>query len=543
MSGNGKGHEREGRVSTLYQPLILAGMIGCIATSLVELGRLVFSDWSGAYLVVMSVVASLEAAYSFRLIRQRYRAGDRRLRVRITEVLLLLVLLRAASFIGRPWRAVWAELLAWSRDPAQVLSLEIAFAALVMMGGWTAVTTTLEDLERLDDKPEFHQGLNPERRITARFFWGGLILLIVSGLARVEIANLLQMSHPPVPGILVNVLSYFLLGLLLLGQVRFRRLRQGWRSQKADVAGGISFRWLKSGLIFIGLITLLAFLLPTSYTAGLLETLAAIVEILMMVLITIYRLILTAMNWVIYLVGALLAPLMGRSGGETPRPEPVQIQPETPVDGSVGLPPWFDLARSVLFWALGIGMIVYVMRGYLRDHPEVLTALRRVRLIRVLQSFFRSLWERATGVARAVRDRLPRRDRAPAGQGEAEDRARPMVWRRLSPRDRIQHYYHTILRRAKRLGYPRASSQTPQEYEDVLGPQLEEGEEDLVTLTEAFVEARYSQRAVDDERDRHARRVWRRLQAALRALRTRLRASEDDGKQRDEREAEGAERP
>jgi hypothetical protein len=88
----------------------------------------------------------------------------------------------------------------------------------------------------------------------------------------------------------------------------------------------------------------------------------------------------------------------------------------------------------------------------------------------------------------------------------------------LSPRERVLYYYWSILRRADKQGYPRRRHQTPQEYRVTLEPELSEAQPELVALTQAFEEARYSQHAVEPEQDRRVRTHWERVKAALQAL-------------------------
>ena len=76
----------------------------------------------------------------------------------------------------------------------------------------------------------------------------------------------------------------------------------------------------------------------------------------------------------------------------------------------------------------------------------------------------------------------------------------------------------SILRRAGRLGLPRRRAQTPHEYDGTLGPHLDQAQQEMTQLTQAFVEARYSHHTFDRERDKQVRAGWQQVKAALRAL-------------------------
>jgi hypothetical protein len=164
-----------------------------------------------------------------------------------------------------------------------------------------------------------------------------------------------------------------------------------------------------------------------------------------------------------------------------------------------------------------------VIRSYLRDHPEILEALSSLKPIRILRDFLAALWRRFTGWAQFARDRMPRRLLA-RRKREAGSSKGPFRFFRLGalpPRERVLYYYLSVLRRAGQRGLPRRRAQTPHEYEGALNPHLPEAQQNLTQLTEAFVEARYSLHAFDRKHDRQARAHWKRVRAALQALKRR----------------------
>jgi hypothetical protein len=91
--------------------------------------------------------------------------------------------------------------------------------------------------------------------------------------------------------------------------------------------------------------------------------------------------------------------------------------------------------------------------------------------------------------------------------------------RRAAPRDQVLYYYLSILRRAGDLGIRRRPSQTPDEYDPVLGTEVSDAEADVHALTEAFDRARYDAGPVDPAQAGAVRAVWERLRAALQSKR------------------------
>jgi hypothetical protein len=508
-------------LDNLFRPLVIGAMVGCVTLSLVQLVRLFAPTWNGTYLIVGCVLAALEASYSYRLVRARWvwHTTDV-LRFRVVELAMFFILLKIGGYIGDPWAAVLADIRTWPHDPLAIIDPETVVAFVLAVLSWGASTRTARDLERLYEPPERSLiYVPPTESLTSRFFLGGAVLLIAAGITRIGIAALLNLSRPPVPGLVLNVLVYFLLGLVMLGQVHFTWLRKQWQAQEIKVTDELASRWVRYSLVFIGLAALLAFLLPTGYTVGLLDAVVTIVYILWYAVTLLFTLLSLPFTWLFW----LLSKLFG-SGRPLPqdKPRPPAL-PQRELAGPGGpAPDWLEILRSLLFWAAALGMLFYVIRSYLHDRPELLEALLRQSPIRALRDFLAALWHHLLGLAEATKERIPRRLSLPWARPRLSKK--PFRFFRLgalSPRERILYYYLSIVERARRQGYPRRSSETPYEYDATLGPKLPEARQDMTSLTQAFVEARYSHQTFDHEQDRRVRAIWQRVRAALQALKRR----------------------
>jgi hypothetical protein len=92
----------------------------------------------------------------------------------------------------------------------------------------------------------------------------------------------------------------------------------------------------------------------------------------------------------------------------------------------------------------------------------------------------------------------------------------------LSPRERVLYYYLSIVRRAGERGFPRRRSQTPYEYDVLLEPNLPHAQQDMASLTQAFVEARYSRREIEPGQAGQIQTYWQRVKAALQELKQKI---------------------
>jgi len=508
-------------LENLFRPLAVGVMFGCIVLSLVGLVHLFLPDWNGTYLIVGCVLAALEANYSYRLARVRLLRGADLLRFRAVEIVMFFILLKIGGYIGDGWVHVLADIRTWSRHPLNVLDSETVVAFILVLFSWWVSTQTTRDLEQIGEPPELHRyHASPRESLARRFFWGGGLLLFVAGLDRIGIAQLLDLRRPPVPGLVLNVLVYFLLGLVMMGQTQFTTLRTHWQAQKIKVANELAGRWVRYSLIFIGLAALVAFLLPTGYTVGLLDVARGALDLIIWILWFVTGLFTFLISLPIWLFLYLLSLFTGEMP-HLPRPgfRPPRSLPQEPGGPGIVGPGWFEVLRSLLFWAAVVGMVFYVVRTYLLDHPEILSALAALGPVRALRRFLTAFWRRLVGLAETVNERFPRRLLLRRASSDLYEK--PFRFFRLgalASRERILYYYLSILRRAGRQGFPRRRSQTPHEYNVTLEPHLPQAQQEMASLTQAFVEARYSLHPVDRRQEKQARTRWQQVKAALRAL-------------------------
>ena len=516
--------------SGIVRPLVVGVMVGCIALSVARLLRLLAetvgapSTWTPAYFFLACVLAALEAYYGRRWIESM--AGAELWKFRAREILAFLILLKMGSYVGDSWTHVQADIQTWLRYPGRILSAEMILAMLLSFLSWFASTQTLRDLERLDESLAYEQNVSrdgvhplsgddvrPMDSLSARFFWGGAVLLVVAGISRVGVAALLNVERPPVPGIVINVLIYFLLGLVMLGQVRLVALQVEWRGQKAAIAGELRGQWVRYSLTFIGLAAAVAFLLPTGYTTYLLDVLGVVLAVIVQIL----YLVGSVLVFLLYLPFWLIAWLFMRDETPSPPSSRLPFRPPAQPDLSRGPPDWLAVARAVFFWIVALGIAFYLVRGYLREHPEIWRAIVSFAPLRWLRELWRELRRRVRVWGATIRERFPRRGegRSPADGSEF---ARDSMSRWRSTRGRVLYYYLNVLRRAAKTGFHRRVSQTPDEFSVILERNLPEAREDMAFLTDAFKEARYSRHEVEPAVVRRARAGWQRIKRELRFL-------------------------
>ena len=208
---------------------------------------------------------------------------------------MLILMLKIFSLADKPVALVWADLQAMWRSPLNVINYEFYMLILLALISWLVTTSTIADFERLYDPFTFRsERIAPLDGLAIRFFWGGVILVFVSGMSywitKSGLPSLVDFKRPSAGGIIINVLVYFALGLVLLSQANLAGLMLSWRVQKIELSPSLVKQWAKYGFIFLGLITFIVFFLPTSYTVGFLTSAAIVMRFLMEMVIFIFQL-------------------------------------------------------------------------------------------------------------------------------------------------------------------------------------------------------------------------------------------------------------
>ena len=166
-------------VENFFRPLLITVMIMCFNIALVNLARLINPTWRSTYFLVAMLLTTVEAIYSYRVLKHWRSRGISVARYRLTEWAVLLLVLKIVDMVGEPLPQIWADLQALWRDPLNNL-IDIEFYILLSLAllAWTIATNTMADFEALHDPWTFRSdNILPLDDLAARFFWGGIFLV------------------------------------------------------------------------------------------------------------------------------------------------------------------------------------------------------------------------------------------------------------------------------------------------------------------------------------------------------------------------------
>lgn len=539
MSGSEEqASEQHGLISAL-RSLIIAGMMACVVMSLVGLVQRIVPYWPGGYLALLAFVVCLEGIVTERLVKEHSLGVGAKTEFRVAEWVIIMIIVRLVLSLLGGWSSLAYDASRWLANPTAIFDAAYITTGIVLLLVWQTSISLVNDLLLLETSPaddpappitsaEYWIWIGrPKNRVDTQaamgrlsrtFSWGGVLLLLFAGLARLDIELVTRLAHPSTPGIVLNALVYFLLGLAFLGQARYATLRSQWRGEGIDIAPQVGRRWAVLGITFVSAVAVAVTVLPTGYSADLLQALYVGATGIINPVIHFLMWILSAILFVVTLILQLFSGddvVPQPPAAPSPRPPP----PETLPPAVEGLA-WLELLRTLLFWGVLAWIVGYSFYRYFQQRSDLWATLKQIRLLRWLVDLWRTLLRGSRHAAKRAREGLSAALKWVRPRLAAPDRPwRFVSLRSLTKRQLVRYFYLSTLRRAAEVGWRRKPSQTPYEYQGTLEEKALESEEDVAVLTQAFVEARYDVRDFSAEEASVVKRVWQRMKALLRQAR------------------------
>jgi len=313
-----------------------------------------------------------------------------------------------------------------------------------------------------------------------------------------------------------GALLYFVFGLALLSLSRLMSLQTHWGRLRIPVTSdNLTRQWGIYSLLLLFLLAVVVSLLPAGDSFGFFSVLATLFGFLIGIFVFLSQLVIT----IVILLLSLLMLMLGKApplrGGSLPPLFPtLPTEPVVPPDSSAFL----ALLRSILLWGSLLAIIVFAFIHFVRQHDSILAGLRRSRitnwLILAWQWLYRNAEQTGTNLSRAIIDGW----QSIVARLEAKRLlTRPgfLSVRSLDPRRRIYFFYLAMIRRGGDQGVARKPSQTPAEFAVQLEKAVPEAGDDIDSLTQAFIEARYSRQEVDSGKADRVKAIWDRIRRAL----------------------------
>jgi hypothetical protein len=261
-------------------------------------------------------------------------------------------------------------------------------------------------------------------------------------------------------------------------------------------------------------LVIVASLLPTQYTIGLLDVLSLLAALLVNLLTLLAFLLLLPISLLFNLLMSLFSA--GKEPAQMNVQPPPELIPRQPTGDS-----WLELLASIIFWVIFVGVIGFAVLYYLQQRKDIWDYFRHAPFLKRLSRIWLSVrnWLRDVnqGIAAVVEASMQRiRDLRSTRQG-GESLIGFISLRRLTARQRVFFYYLAMLRRSRERGMPRHPGQTPYEYARQLSNRVPEAQDDVSSLTNVFVEAKYSLHEVTQQQAGRVRQSWERIKKMLKS--------------------------
>lgn len=493
-------------------------------------------DWP-PYLIALSAAAGIEAVATTSLLDRPASRIHRGTAIRLGEMALILVLTRVAVWLLVEGAPQLSEVAVWLVRPGLFFTGEFVFAGGVLLFVWSVAAAMAADFQALairpdevaarnsrhlgDAKTEWRVALPVARtdilqRFAMRWIGLGALLVLCAALTRVSVTtNELGAVHVGLSGLglapegLAALLCYFIGGLLLMSHGRLAVLRGRWYNEEVEIRGMLLARWPAVSTAFVVAIALLALLMPLGAASWLAVPITWVIALLIRVALGIALLA----GLVVAAISKFLYALLGL-GEHGPASETAAAPPPVPTQAEMAsrLPPW--LGGAVL-WAVILLVFGFLLLNLVRT-SGLLEGPLGDRL-RQLRFWWRARRARLTRAVASQIKTLRRRLRRPNATRRlpALQRRATQVRGRL-PRDRVRQYYLEAVGQAADEGAPRPAHKTPLEYARDLEATWPEAETDVAGLTEAFLDARYTEHDIGEPAAAEAENTWRRLVRALR---------------------------
>lgn len=511
--------------STIFGYVMIVLMMLSLSTAFALAGARILPGWNGLYLVIIGVLLAMEGIYARKLTTEfEFR---QRIFFLLSEWVAFAVILKILLYLLNDPSQLLADLPRWQENFLETFFTgEYVFSLLVMLLVWLLSRSYAGELEDLynheidviwDDLGKVQNTLSGIRaRITARVFIVGTGIVILSVFSRIELNTNILSSLTGVAYTIpvINVLFYFFLALLVLSQTQFALLRTRWLWQRLTISSQIAANWIRYGLLAFLILTVIVFFLPTNYSLGLLETLRIGLGYVMQLF--------SFLIFIFTLPFTLCLSLLSLFGREQPQQRPEQPQSVTqfPPGGGAGDPiAWLEFLRSLLFWGLFLAIIFFALRYYLSQNTALWNAITGFPLLRFARRVLSGMWRWLRGANRQIAEIVQegiKRIRARRIGNPIQSARRIFNLARMSPRERIIYFYLSVVQLGAEQGIERRPSQTPYDYENRLVREIPEIHPELHGLTETFLEARYSNHPVEQNKSEQASSLWERIKAILR---------------------------
>lgn len=508
-------------VIVFIHALLVCLLLTLMVYAVVQFGEYVVPSWNGVYLIWVGLFIAIEAQYSQRYVGKQLEFQEK-IFYRLAEIIVIVIGTRLLIYILNGFDSFLTDLRLWQENFfMNFFTGEFLFSLVILLLVWALATFLSSQLYHLEGDKDL---LEVERESRMAIFRKEVrdslaITILIIGVFMTAGATFILLNERSkgldtygLPFRMFHVIAFFILGLVLLSLTQFSILRVRWFLDRVPIQNNLTLRWISFSLGLLLIVAFISFILPTGYSLNALEFLNAALSIILWILWAI-AFILTFP--IVYLL-SLIFRLFGKTESQVEGLQRfVPKMPEQPETSNAG---WGEWVKSLIFWTIFLLVVIFSIIYLLRQNKNLMDKLHSIRLVGMIRwlfisirAFFSEAGEKVKEIIKEQRQRLQNRKSNTGGR--FFNFINP---HRLQPRDKVVFYYLAMIRRAQENGISRFPSQTPYEYEKVLDKTIPDGSQDFNSITESFLDARYSLKPIDNEQASSVEKNWQRIKNFLR---------------------------
>lgn len=514
-------YEKNQKRLDLIFSILFSLMMASLTFSLNQLVTLLIPSYAAPALPLIAFIVSLEAFYAAHHTKQkRMTPFEKEWNLfRISEGAVLFIVLRLFAFLANSQTTIQA--FRTQGFLSGVFSFDFIIILIISIIVWLIITITYNDIFflQMNEKDLAWEKLNEmelarieaRTRITQRIFIVGGIILSAVLLSRNFLpANLTLSTNTRL--MVFNLLLYFLCAMIVLSLTNFSVQRARWIWDNTPIDPNILRALFTYGSIFLGITLLITLILPTQYTVGLIDFIRLLINFLFRGINLLLTALFAFFGWLFTLIRNLFP--QNQPKPETPSPfEPESWQaPQIPSDFIPNIPAEVTTGGigNLIFWiVLFVGILVAAI-AYFVQNKDAIARLRTFNLREFFHSAFNALRKLFKRIKLNIS--LPTGERKSLfSRKEKSERKKEKKWNPKTDREKIYAAYFDALDASKEVAGSRTPSQTPHKYVRNIVQNVPDAIENFTELTDAFVEARYTQAPVEHDTISFVNRLTKKL--------------------------------
>ena len=460
-----------------------------------------YPGFRAAYLPVILGISSAIAIYSHA--RMKTLEGRERTLFWVSELITLAVILKVFLLVRGGGQSLQTQITALQRNvmeaifnPSYIFMLFSCLLAWVLTNHLTSLSDQMHERELdvvWDDLGRVQNSLKQIRNQMIAIYVSLLVFFVfIIAIASVPIVIPGVLSIPTAPAAPIWMAMLFgTLILIILSLTQFTLLRSRWDIDRSKVSSIVPRQWLISGLILIGVIGIIAVILPTRYSISFFDLLIWLSGILVQIA--------SFLMYLLTLPFALLSRLFSSEQPQSPEPPPFQLPEMQAPPPAQAFPPILALIRDILFWGLTIAIISFAFYQFISSNSILVNKLRSFGIVKWLSNILQQILALFRGAGRVIQEQIARIQKSGIKLPGINLSARMREGVPKDPRGRIIYLYKELVEFAGEHGIHRQEHQTPYQYKTTFEDKVPVVVNDVTDVTNVFVESRYSRHPIDEQ--------------------------------------------